>query len=224
MAKIKPISTEEILQMLCESVTDVLSTATGGGFSYSPMVQKITKTCLKPDIGCFVLIDGGFSGLVVINFPGDAALEIYKTYMSIMGMPSEDLATQHTNDEVGNILGELMNQMVGDFTGKIAKELLTHITQNQPKMLVINKEVELSINTNLNRPQARRVTFSTANNNIFYLEFAMDKTEFIKLHDFEKQNDLDPDAILEEAFGEKAAVPASGQADVDANLLDELGL
>ena len=27
---------------------------------YSAMVQRITKTYLKPDIGCFVLFDGGF--------------------------------------------------------------------------------------------------------------------------------------------------------------------
>jgi hypothetical protein len=32
------------------------------------MVQRISRTCLKPDIGCFVLFDGGFSGLVVKNF------------------------------------------------------------------------------------------------------------------------------------------------------------
>lgn len=30
-------------------------------------VQRISKTCLKPDIGCFVLSDGGFSGLVILT-------------------------------------------------------------------------------------------------------------------------------------------------------------
>jgi len=33
----------------------------------------------------------------------------------------------------------------------------------------------------MDRPQARRVTFTTRNQNIFYLELAMDKTEFIRL-------------------------------------------
>ncbi len=93
-----------------------------------------------------------------------------------MGMPENELAVLHTSDEVGDVLGELMNQLVGDFTNKIRKRLQTNITQNQPKMLALNKQVNLSVDTNLDRPQARRVTFSTENNNIFYLELAMDKT------------------------------------------------
>jgi hypothetical protein len=51
------------------------------------MVQRITKTCLKPDIGCFVLFDGGFSGLVVLNFSAQTAMELYESYMLNMGMP-----------------------------------------------------------------------------------------------------------------------------------------
>lgn len=53
--------TEDILRSLCNSVTKVLSIATQSQIHYSGMVQRITKTCLRPDIGCFVLFDGGFS-------------------------------------------------------------------------------------------------------------------------------------------------------------------
>ena len=131
--------TENILLSLCNSVTRVLSVATQGPVHYSAMVQRITKTCLKPDIGCFVLFDGGFSGLVIINFSAAAAMEIYERYMLSMGMAREELASSFTSDEVSNVMGELMNQVVGDFTGKVRRELQTHITQNQPKMLVINQ-------------------------------------------------------------------------------------
>ncbi|CAE6899808.1 Protein of unknown function (DUF3334) [Vibrio sp. B1FIG11] len=191
------------------------------------MVQKINKTSLKPDFGCFVLFDGGFTGLVVINFTAKAALEIYTNYMRNMGMPEEELAISHTSDEVGDVLGELMNQLVGDFTNKIRKELQTNITQNQPKMLSLNKQVILQVDTNLDRPQARRVTFSTANNNIFYLELAMDKTEFIQLEEFEVAEDESPDDILEATRksmeDKKAAESASNKSDAD-DLLDQLGL
>lgn len=125
------------------------------------MVQKINKTSLKPDIGCFVLFDGGFTGLVVSNFTQQAALEIYQAYMLKMGIPQEDLAIHHTSDEVADVLGELMNQTVGDFTSKIRRELQISITQNQPKMLALNKQIILSVDTNLDRPQARRVSFTT---------------------------------------------------------------
>ncbi|WP_375753882.1 DUF3334 family protein [Vibrio sp. HN007] len=227
MKKNTVVTTEDILLKLCHSVSDVLSSATGTNVSYSAMVQKINKTCLKPDLGCFVLFDGGFSGLVVINFTSQAALELYHTYMKNMGMPEEELAILHTSDDVADVLGELMNQLVGDFTSKIRKELKTNITQNQPKMLAINKQVLLSVDTNLDRPQARRVTFSTANNNIFYLELAMDKTEFIQLEDFDVEEDVSPDSILE-AERNRANSAQSTQAqladEAADDLLDELGI
>lgn len=225
MSRAKTISTDDILVMLCSSVTKVLSAATGTQIGYSPMVQKITRTCLRPDIGCFVLFDGGFSGLVIINFSAQSAMELYRTYMMNMGMPESELAAVHTSDEVANMLGELMNQIVGDFTGKVGSELLVSINQNQPKMLTINKEVMVSIDTNLDRPQARRVAFTTAKRNVFYMELAIDKTEFIKLREFERE-EVDPDRILAEQSKNGASAQGQPQQEslVDAALLEELGL
>ena len=211
--------TEDILRSLCNSVTKVLSVATQSPVSYSGMVQRISRTCLKPDIGCFVLFDGGFSGLVVINFSAAAAMELYENYMTQMGMAREELATRHTADDVANVMGELMNQMVGDFTGKIARELQTHITQNQPKMLALNKQVMLSVDTHLDQPESRRVTFFTARNNIFYLELAIDRTEFIKLNDFDAEEAVDPDELMNWV---QQATPAPAAAVPDSNEQDEL--
>ncbi|MCP5078334.1 MAG: DUF3334 family protein [Psychromonas sp.] len=227
MAKSKTITTDDILLVLCNSIKSVLTTATDHPINYSAMVQKINKTCLKPDIGCFVLFDGGFSGLVIINFSAEAAVEIYTNYMTHMGIPANELAKSHTADEVSDVMGELMNQIVGDFTGVVGHELHTSITQNQPKMLTINKQVMLSIDTNLDRPQARRVTFMTEKNNIFYLELAMDKTEFIKLPNFEEREAFDADMILDQqengkAEEEKKSDPVESM--IDQDLLDELGL
>ena len=227
MKKNKVVTTEDILLKLCQSVSGVLTSATSSQVNYSAMVQKINKTSLKPDFGCFVLFDGGFTGLVVINFTAKAALEVYTNYMRNMGMPEEELAISHTSDEVGDVLGELMNQLVGDFTNKIRKELQTNITQNQPKMLALNKQVILQVDANLDRPQARRVTFSTANNNIFYLELAMDKTEFIQLEEFEVAEDESPDDILEatrKSMEDKQASQSSGSKNDADDLLDQLGL
>lgn len=192
----RAITTEEVLLILCQSVSQVLESTGNAGVEYSPMVQKINQTCLRPDIGCFVLFDGGFSGLVIINFDALSSMEIYRNYLTSMGMPEDELAQFHTADEVSNVMGEIMNQIVGDFTNRIRKELQTSITQSQPKMMAINKQVQISVNTTLDRPQSRRVTFSTKNNNIFYLELSMDKTEFIKLHDFETEDEGDHDDLM----------------------------
>lgn len=224
MKKSKVVATEDILLTLCQSLIEVLSAAGNRDVAYSPMVQKIQKTCLRPDLGCFVLFDGGFSGLVVINFTSQAAMEIYRKYMMSMGMPESELAQFHTSDEVGNVMGELMNQIVGDFTNKIRHDLQTSINQSQPKMMAINKQVQILINTQLDQPQARRVTFNTPEHNIFYLELAMDKTEFIQLHEFEKTARENPDDILENAQQGSYEVANEVSADVDDDFLKDLGL
>ena len=228
MSKSKVISTDDILATLCHSVTGVLSSASGNEISYSAMVQKITRTCMRPDIGCFVLFDGGFTGLVVTNFTSQAAMEIYGDYMRNMGMPEEEIAHSHLSDDVSNVMGELMNQIVGDFTSKVREQLHTSITQNQPKMMAINKQVQISVDTTMDRPQARRVTFTTRNQNIFYLELAMDKTEFIKLHDFDIIEAIDPDDIIENEAKQKAekaqAKKEPEQDDADDDFMAELGL
>ena len=216
--------TEDLLKSLCNSITKVLTVASRSEIRYSGMVQRINKTCLKPDIGCFVLFDGGFSGLVIINFSAAAAMELYGSYMLSMGMAKDDLAHSHTSDEVGNVMGELMNQIVGDFTSKIARELQTHITQNQPKMLVLTKQVVLSVDAHLDHPEARRVTFHTGNNNIFYLELAIDRTEFIKLYDFEPSEVPDPDQLLADNHTKAPTTPVVSPPNDHDDLLDSLGM
>jgi chemotaxis protein CheY-P-specific phosphatase CheC len=221
----RAVTTEEVLLILCHSVTEVLGNAGNKDVSYSPMVQKINKTCLRPDIGCFVLFDGGFSGLVIINFTATSAMEIYRKYLLSMGMPEDELAQYHTADEVGNVMGEIMNQIVGDFTNKVRHQLKTSITQSQPKMMAINKQVQISVNTTLDQPQSRRVTFNTDSNNIFYLELSMDKTEFIKLHDFDETELEDPDEILAEnrEKEDRKAQENTGNNDND-DLMNDLGI
>jgi CheY-specific phosphatase CheX len=219
--------TEDVLVSLCNSVTRVLNLATQSKLNYSGMVQRITKIGLKPDIGCFVLFDGGFTGLVVLNFAAETAMEIYERYMLHMGMPKSELATSHTADEVANIMGELMNQIVGDFTGKVRRELQTNITQNQPKMLVLNKQVMLSVDTPLDRPEMRRVTFYTEKNNIFYLELAIDRTEFIKLHDFDASSEVDPDTLIAREYANQGAQSQAApppDEDDNSDLLKSLGM
>ena len=222
-----PVSynTEDLLISLCNSVTHVLGKATHSQIHYSAMVQRITKTCLRPDIGCFVLFDGGFSGLVIINLTAQAAMELYESYLLNMGMSREDLATSYTADEVANVMGELMNQVAGDFTSKIRRELQTHITQNQPKMLVLNRQVMLSVDANLDQPEARRVSFYTSNNNIFYLELAIDRTEFVKLYDFTPQERPDPDALMAQDHTHAHEAPPASDNDTAAEeLLRSLGM
>ncbi|WP_144208389.1 DUF3334 family protein [Shewanella donghaensis] len=231
MDSVQVVNTDDILLKLCHSVTHVLSSTSDSQVTHAGMVQNISRTCLKPDLGCFSIFDGGFSGLVVINFSKEAAIEIYRRYMINMGMPESELAFSHTSDDVANVMGELMNQILGNFIKTISKELQTSISQSQPKMLTINKELTISIDTNLDEAVARRVSFKTADNHIFYLEFAMDKTEFIKLKEFEMEEEIDPDSLIE-THGNGANKQNRKSTDIEAvvvvddadDLLSELGL
>ncbi len=223
-------STQDFLLSLCHSVSAVLSEVTHSTITFSPMVQRISKTCLKPDIGTFVLFDGAFSGLVIINFSADAAMEVYTGYLTNMGIPPEELAKSYTSDEVGNVMGELMNQILGDFTSKVSRDLHTYITQSQPKMLTLNKMVKISINANLDKPKAHRVSFHTQNNNMFYMELAMDNTHFLQMDSFEPRENVNPDQILEDYKPTNKSVPAQNpeptksEKDEAADLLAELGI
>lgn len=224
--KKKTFSTDEILLILCKSVTKVLSGATGESVKYSPVVQRIKKTSLKPDIGCFVLFDGVFSGIVIMNFTAQAAMEIYGNYMRHMGMPEDELATRHSSDEVSNTLGELTNQIVGEFTAAIEHELYISVNQSQPKMIAINREVALSINANLDNPQARKVAFQTSGHQTFFIEMAMDKTTFVQLEDYDRGDRMNADDIIADEQNRNASSAKADDSGSNSNddLLDSLGI
>jgi chemotaxis protein CheY-P-specific phosphatase CheC len=225
----KIVSTDDILLKLCNSVSSVLTKASHSQINHAAMVQKIKKTSLKPDIGCFVIFDGGFSGLVIINFSAQSALEIYRGYLLNMGIPESELANSHTSDEVSNVMGELMNQILGKFISTISQELQTSITQSQPKMLTINKQLVISIEANLDEPVSRRVSFKTAQGHVFYLELSIDDTQFLQLKEFETAETSDPDEILEQHQASQKEPSPEVKVDSDLasdndDLLAQLGI
>lgn len=180
MAEKKQVkSTDDILLILCEAIKGTLSTTTASEIEYSPTFIKTNKSCLRPDIGCFVLFEGGFSGLVAINFSADAALEIYTKYNLNMGMPEDDLARYHTSSEVADAMGELLNQSIGKFRQLLKNAVGVGVNQTQPKMIALNQAMKLSLEADLDRPQYRRVEFKTQGHKYFYLEITLEKVDFI---------------------------------------------
>ena len=190
------VTTEDIFRILVNSVQSVLSSAIHDGITFSPVVQAIEKTCLKPDIGCFVLFGGDFTGLVVLNFSEESAMEIYRKYMIGMGMPEDELSGSYTADEVSNSLGELMNQCIGRFRVDLEKGTNIYVSQNQPKMLVISEAVEIAIEASIDKPQLRKISFKTANGNRFYMEVALGKINFYSLFPFHQAKEFDVDDIM----------------------------
>ena len=56
-----------IAQLFCEATQEVVGTSTGQEVSYSQTMQMIPSIHLRPDIGCFVLFSGDYSGLMIMN-------------------------------------------------------------------------------------------------------------------------------------------------------------
>ena len=80
----------------------------------------------------------------------------------------------------------------------------------------------LNVDTPLDRPEMRRVTFYTDKNNIFYLELAIDRTEFIKLYEFDANEELDPDAVLAQVSSQSAQTSGATGTDAPAGDHDDL--
>lgn len=192
------IVTDDVIKILCNAVQSVFSSATKKEISISPMVKEIKETCLRPDIGCFVLFQGDFSGLIIINFTKDTAMEIYRNYMIGMGMPEEELAGNHTSDEVSNSLGELLNQCFGKFRFDLENQTGIFVTQNQPKMLVVNESVLIAIKTGLDRQQVRQISFKTVSGNRFHLEVSLGEIKFYSLFNARKTEVASIEDILNE--------------------------
>lgn len=192
----RTVATDDVVRILCSSVQTILSSTIRSDISISPMVKELEHTCLKPDIGCFVLFQGDFSGLIIINFTKDAAMEIYRDYMVGMGMPEDDLAQNHTSDEVASSLGELLNQCVGKFRFDLESKTGIFVTQNQPKMLVVNESVQIAIEMGIEKQQLRQISFKTVVGNHFYLEVALPEIKFYSLFDFQKTDMPDIEEML----------------------------
>jgi len=123
-------------------------------------------------------------------------MEIYKRYLLGMGMPEEELAGNHTADEVANSLGELMNQCIGRFRVDLEKDTTIFVNQSQPKMLVVNEAVEIAIEAGIDRPQLRKMSFKTANSHRFYLEVSVGEISFYPLFPFSKGEEVDIEEIM----------------------------
>ena len=216
-------STKEILLILCKSIKNVLKTASNREITFSPLIQKIKRTCLKPDIGCFTIFEGGISGLLIMNFSAEASLEIYRSYMLNMGMPENELSILHTSDDVANSLGELMNQATGRFKTDLKNELSVSIKLSQPKMLTMNKDIIISIDTKIEDPECRRVSFETQDHHPFYIELGIEKTEFEELFPFKKKKQENIEDIIlhaREKQNKSGAETNVGHLEDDSNEID----
>lgn len=171
---------ERFSAVCLKSSKEVLEKACGLTIDYSKTAQKVGQVRLRPHVGCFVQFDGDYSGLLILNFSAQAAMNLYRGNMLTMGLPEEELAQAHTSDEVVDVLGELINQLIGKIRSMIEQQHGLVARNSQPKAIAITEPISLTISPNFNQEQYRRLTLK-ADGAHFHIELALEQTEFQEL-------------------------------------------
>lgn len=170
-----------IASLFCLSTKEILETSTGGEISYAKTIQKIPMVHLKPEIGCFVLFSGDYSGIMIMNFSAKAAMALYRKAMLKMGLPEEELATEYTSDDVVDHIGETINQIIGDVRRRIEDNYELVSSNTQPKAIALTTSMVLSIDAHdMEKELSRRLSFKVDGHS-FHIELSLEKTEFISM-------------------------------------------
>jgi len=168
-------------RIFCESTQEILESVTGKTVTYAKTIQKIPVIHLRPDIGCFVLFNGDYSGLMIMNLSAAAAMSIYRNQMLQMGLPEEELAIDYTADDVVDGIGEIMNQIIGTVRRRIEGQYDLAAANTQPKAIALTTSTVLSIDTpEFDRDLCRKLSFKIEGHP-FHIELSMEKTEFESL-------------------------------------------
>jgi len=176
---VKPAKTlNAISRIFCQATKEVLESATGKEVTYAKTIQKIPLVHLRPDIGCFVLFSGDYSGLMIMNFTAEAAMSVYRNQMLSMGLPEEELAMEYTADDVVDSMGEIMNQTIGTIRRQIEAQYDLASSNTQPKAIALTTSIVLSIDTpEFEKDLCRKLAFKIEGCP-FHIELSMEKTEF----------------------------------------------
>lgn len=165
-----------VASIICKAAKHVLESGTQKKINYSSTLQNIPKVTMKPEMGCFVQFSGDYNGLVVLNLSAEAAMTLYKNYMTAMGLPEDELAKNYTSSEVADSIGEMTNQIMGLAMRMIEDRYELTSFCGQPKALALSSPITLLIDSD--DRDNRRMVFSIDRDK-FNIELAMEQTEFI---------------------------------------------
>jgi CheY-specific phosphatase CheX len=165
------LAVQEVLKSSCK--LDVVAGKT---------VQFLSTIQISEDIGAFVCFNGNYSGLMVLNFEGAAALEIVKSLMLSMGMPDDEIPAHYMTDDVRSSIGEFVNHIIGNARAKIQKEYDLSANATIPAVIPIATPIGLFFKSAITEGHdCIRLVFRTPENNRFHLELTMESSRFIGL-------------------------------------------
>ena len=170
----------EIAGVFGSAIKNVIERSCHLKISIAKTAQFIPTIQLSEDIGTFVSFSGNYNGLMVLNFTGEAALELVTASLKVMGMPEEDIPTHYMADDVRGSLGELVNHIIGKARTDIQQEyeLIAHATI--PAVVPITTPIGLyfKASTAATHPCVR-LSLRTPGNHRLHMELTIEPTLFV---------------------------------------------
>lgn len=168
-------STLDFVKIFSRSIRDLVQGSTGVKVAVSKTAMQISGIQITGDIGAFVAFKGDYSGILVLNFEGEAALEIVTGYLTTLGLGAEDIPTIFRSDDVRNNIGEITNQIIGKCRTQVQDILDLTARANIPAVVPITVPIGLSmVAKEGNELECIRVSFTTEKRNKFYMELALE--------------------------------------------------
>ncbi len=189
----------ELSKLLAETIKEVIKTASNSSVKVSPTLQKINFVALRPDLGAFVEFYGDYNGLFSMNFSKEAAFELYQKTMKFLGLPEEEISKDPLSDEVKNFIGEMVNQIIGNFRNKVEQKYGLSAFNNQPMAITIARTIVIYIETSLNNTNALKISLRTESGHSFHAELSLEQTEFIPFKE-SSSDEESVEALLEKFF------------------------
>ena len=173
--KLPNTSTLDFVKIFAKATKELIQGSTGKQIHVSKTALQISGIQMSGDIGAFVTFNGDYSGIMVLNFDGAAALEIVQDSLLRLGLPQEDVPTHFSNDEVRNNIGEVTNQVVGKCRTMVQDKYDLSARANIPAVVPITVAVSLSmVAKEPTELECTRIAFTTAKRNKFFMELALE--------------------------------------------------
>lgn len=168
-------STLDFVKLFTRGVMDIIRRSAGFDIHVSRSAMQVDGVQITGDIGAFVAFSGDYSGIMILNFNGDAAVEVVGASLRNMGLPEEDIPQYAGSDEVRQNIGELTNQCVGKGRSLIQDKFDLSASANIPAVVPITVPISLTmVSKEPKNFECVRVSFTTPKRHKFYLELAIE--------------------------------------------------
>jgi len=168
-------STIEFVRIFSSSIRDLIQSSTSKKILVSKTAMQVGGIQISGDVGAFVAFKGDYSGIMVLNFEADAALEIVSDTLIMMGFPEDEVPKHHGSDEVRSNIGEIVNQAIGKCRSQVQEKFDLTARANIPAVVPITVPIALTmVAKEPAEMECVRVSFTTVKRNKFYMELALE--------------------------------------------------